>query len=150
MVSSRRCSGPPVASGRSDVVGDVTFLHDVSALTDGLGPTRARPSWSSSTTPGAASSTSSLPATQLDEATFEEFFSTQRDHDLVAIARSFSTSRSSCTTRAELLAHCREGLERDGVTVVVARVPSRRENVRRHDAATASVAERLDEAGWRR
>jgi 2-succinyl-5-enolpyruvyl-6-hydroxy-3-cyclohexene-1-carboxylate synthase len=70
---------------------------------------------------------------------FEQLFGTPRPHDLAAIATAFGHSSAVAATRSQLREAIDAGLERDGVTVVVARVPSREENVRRHERLNEAV-----------
>jgi len=121
------------------LVGDLTLLHDVSGLVDSLG------------TPGGTCVLvvvdnhgggifSFLPQAQaLSTTEFERLFATPRDHDLMAVAQGFGHAAARVRTRAELCDAVESSLSQTGVTVVVADVVGRDENVRRHDALVEGV-----------
>ena len=122
------------------LVGDVTMLHDVSALVDGPGlATRAVLVVSDNVGGGIFSF---LPqARQMPLESFEQLFATPRAHDLCAVARAFGHHAQRVSTVSQLRVAVEEGLERDGLSVVVAQLPSRDDNVARHEELNELVAE---------
>jgi 2-succinyl-5-enolpyruvyl-6-hydroxy-3-cyclohexene-1-carboxylate synthase len=78
-------------------------------------------------------------ASALSRAQFERFFGTPRPHNLVAVAEAFGHASATVATRGELRAAIATGLGRAGLSVVVAQVPSREENVRIHEALNLAV-----------
>jgi 2-succinyl-5-enolpyruvyl-6-hydroxy-3-cyclohexene-1-carboxylate synthase len=79
----------------------------------------------------------------VDDARFERLFATPRSHDLAGIARAFGHEGLRVTTRSQLRDALESALDRPGLTVIVADVPSRDENVRRHDEWNESVKDVL-------
>lgn len=131
-----------VGSGGSVIglVGDVTFLHDVSGLVDGLGTGGGRCVLVVVDNNGGGIFSFLSQATALSAPDFESLFGTPRQHDLEAVARAFGHQAVSVSTRATLRAEIDAGLLHEGVTVVVARVPDRTTNVTIHDEYVAGVA----------
>ena len=121
------------------LVGDVTFLHDVSGLVDGLGAGGGRCVLVVVDNNGGGIFSFLSQATALSAPDFELLFGTPRQHDLEAVARAFGHQAVSVSTRAALRTEIDAGLLREGVTVVVARVPDRTTNVTIHDEYVASV-----------
>ena len=121
------------------LVGDVTFLHDVSGLVDGLGAGGGRCVLVVIDNDGGGIFSFLSQATALTSEVFESLFGTPRHHDLEAVARAFGHQAVSVTTRAELREQIDAGLARGGVSVVVARVPDRTTNVTIHDQYVAGV-----------
>jgi 2-succinyl-5-enolpyruvyl-6-hydroxy-3-cyclohexene-1-carboxylate synthase len=124
------------------LVGDLTLLHDVSGLVDGLGPAQGTCVLVVNDNGGGGifsflPQAGSLPAEQ-----FERLFATPRHHDLQAVARSFGHSASAVGTRDELRTAVEKGLTEPGVSVVVAHVPSRQRNVEIHEAMVQSLKDR--------
>jgi len=131
-----------VAQGTSAIglVGDVTMLHDVSALVDGPGPdTRAVLVVNDNGGGGIFSFLAQ--ARQVAAPTFEQLFATPRSHDLVAVARAFGHHAEPITSASALRAALSQGLRRDGLSVLVARLPSRETNVERHEELNRLVAQ---------
>jgi len=128
-----------VASGDRalGLVGDVTFLHDVSALVDGVRGTAVLVVVDNS---GGGIFNFLPQASALASDQFEELFATDRHHDLVRVASSFGHHAERVTTVSELTTAISAGLDRAGLTVIVATVPSREENVAHHHALNESVA----------
>lgn len=122
------------------LVGDVTFLHDVSGLVDGLGSHGGRCVLVVVDNGGGGIFSFLSQATALSSEVFESLFGTPRHHDIEAVARAFGHRALSVSTRAALRSQIDAGLARDGVTVVVARVPDRTTNVTIHDQYVAAVA----------
>jgi 2-succinyl-5-enolpyruvyl-6-hydroxy-3-cyclohexene-1-carboxylate synthase len=131
-----------VASGDRGLglVGDVTFLHDVSALVDGVRGTAVLVVVDNS---GGGIFNFLPQASALASDQFEELFATNRHHDLVRVASSFGHHAERVTTVSELTTAISAGLDRVGLTVIVATVPSRDENVAHHHALNESVAQWL-------
>jgi thiamine pyrophosphate-dependent acetolactate synthase large subunit-like protein len=70
---------------------------------------------------------------------FERLFATPRAHDIEAIARAFGHQATTVETRGELRLAVINGLSMPGVTVVVAKVPTREDNVRLHETLNHDV-----------
>jgi len=121
------------------LVGDLTMLHDVSGLVDGLGVVAGSCVLVVADNNGGGIFSFLPQAAALPAPRFEQLFGTPRPHDLAAIATAFGHSSAVAATRSKLREAIDAGLERDGVTVVVARVPSREENVRRHERLNEAV-----------
>jgi 2-succinyl-5-enolpyruvyl-6-hydroxy-3-cyclohexene-1-carboxylate synthase len=131
-----------VASGGAAIglVGDLTMLHDVSALVEGLGEAGGRCVLVVVNNHGGGIFSFLPQASALSPERFERLFATPRRRNLAAIAEAFGHASVTVTTRAELSAVIDTGLVREGLTVVVAQVPSREENVRRHEALHLAIA----------
>lgn len=130
-----------VASGQQalGLVGDVTFLHDVSALVDG-GTAETSAVLVVVDNAGGGIFNFLPPAVELPKADFEALFATPRPHDLVAIAQAFSHHAERVSTVEGLRQAITEGLHRRGVSVIVAQVPEREQNVLLHAALNEEVA----------
>jgi thiamine pyrophosphate-dependent acetolactate synthase large subunit-like protein len=76
----------------------------------------------------------------LPPAQFDELFATPRRHDLAELARAFGHHGETVTSASQLRDALDDGLQRRGLSVVVARVPDRAHNVARHDEMNALVA----------
>jgi 2-succinyl-5-enolpyruvyl-6-hydroxy-3-cyclohexene-1-carboxylate synthase len=127
------------------LVGDVTMLHDVSALVDGPGPSTSAVLVVSDN--GGGGIFSFLPqARQIPTEQFEVLFGTPRHHDLVAVASAFGHYAVRVTTVTQLRDALGAALQRAGLSVVVARVPSRESNVARHEELNALVGQWWAEA----
>ena len=122
-------------------VGDVTMLHDVSGLVDGLGDAQGSCVLVVANNRGGGIFSFLPRASSLSEEHFERLFATPRAHDLVEIARAFGHVGVGVATRGELRSAIDEGLQRPGLTVVIANVPGREENVRYHEALNEAVAQ---------
>ncbi len=123
-----------VAQGSTAIglVGDVTMLHDVSALVDGAGPSTTAVLVVSDNGGGGIFSFLAQ-ARHVPHDDFETLFGTPRHHDLVAVARAFGHHAEEVCTATQLRDALAAALGRDGLTVVVATVPSREQNVARHE-----------------
>ena len=112
------------------LVGDLTMLHDVSALVEGC------PSGSATLVVldnGGGGIFSFLSQRSvLDESRFEQLFGTPRTHDLVTVARAFSHHAERVETREHLRDALQSSRHRPGLSVIVAALPSRDENVETH------------------
>ena len=98
--------------------------------------------WSSPTIAAGASSPFFL--RPLCSSRLEQLFGTPRLHDLEAVARAFGHDAVSVSTLEELRRAIDKGLAGEGLSVVVAKVPSREDNVRLHDAWNDEVARRVE------
>jgi len=123
-------------------VGDLTLLHDVSALVEGLGEAGGSCVLVVADNRGGGIFSFLPQATALATDRFEQLFATPRPHNLAAVAEAFGHASVTVSTYAQLRAVVETGLDRDGVTVVVAHVPSRTENVQRHRELNESLARR--------
>jgi 2-succinyl-5-enolpyruvyl-6-hydroxy-3-cyclohexene-1-carboxylate synthase len=136
------------AGGRAlGLVGDVTFLHDVSALTDGLGEHAGACALVVADNGGGGIFSFLAQGEALEPDRFSRLFATPRGHDLVALARGFGHEACAVSTNGELREVVEVALSRAGLTVVVAKVPHYLENVTLHDElnrlAIEAVRERL-------
>ena len=130
-----------VAEGASAIglVGDVTMLHDVSALVEVPGEgTRAVLVVSDNGGGGIFSFLSQ--ARHVAPPTFERLFGTPRHHDLAAVAAAFGHHGETVASASQLRAALARGLEREGLSVIVATLPSREHNVARHEELNALIA----------
>ncbi|MGC8510173.1 MAG: thiamine pyrophosphate-dependent enzyme, partial [Acidimicrobiales bacterium] len=122
------------------LVGDLTALHDVSALVDGVGGAGSRAVLVVVDNRGGGIFSFLAPARELTPERFERLFATPRGHDLVAVARAFGHRSERVATADALRAAIDAGLGRAGLSVLVVDVPSREENVALHDALVGEVA----------
>jgi len=136
-----------VATGSSGIglVGDLTFLHDVSAMVDGLGEAGGRAVLVILDNGGGGIFSFLPPATELAPEIFERFFATPRRHQLESVAHAFGHAALTVQTLDELERAIEKGLASEGLTVVVAKVPSREENVRLHATMNDLVTKLLEE-----
>jgi 2-succinyl-5-enolpyruvyl-6-hydroxy-3-cyclohexene-1-carboxylate synthase len=125
--------GVAAGSRALGLVGDITMLHDVSALVDGLGEAGGCCALVVADNRGGGIFSFLAQRSVVDQARFEQLFGTPRPHDLVAVARAFGHESVRVATLAHLRRALDEALVRDGLTVIVAEVVSRDENVRLHD-----------------
>jgi 2-succinyl-5-enolpyruvyl-6-hydroxy-3-cyclohexene-1-carboxylate synthase len=131
--------GVAVGSISIGLVGDITMLHDVSGLVDGVGENGGTCVLVVVDNDGGGIF-SFLPQSQaLEPAVFERLFGTPRSHDLATIARAFGHQGSVVCTRAELEEAVHAALSAPGLSVVVAKVPTRDENVILHQSWNAMV-----------
>jgi 2-succinyl-5-enolpyruvyl-6-hydroxy-3-cyclohexene-1-carboxylate synthase len=131
--------GVAVDSRAIGFVGDITMLHDVSALVDGLGDAGGSCALVVVDNRGGGIFSFLAQRSSVDDARFEQLFATPRPHDLVAIATAFGHRALRVATRSQLRVSLEEALGRSGLTVIVADVPSRDENVRLHDGWNEQV-----------
>jgi 2-succinyl-5-enolpyruvyl-6-hydroxy-3-cyclohexene-1-carboxylate synthase len=136
--------GVAVASRAIGLVGDITMLHDVSALVDGLGDGGGTCALVVVDNRGGGIFSFLAQRNAVDDVRFEQLFATPRALDLVAIATSFGHQGLHVATRSQLRAALETALEQHGLTVIVADVPSRDENVRLHDAWNEKVKSILE------
>jgi 2-succinyl-5-enolpyruvyl-6-hydroxy-3-cyclohexene-1-carboxylate synthase len=124
------------------LVGDVTFLHDVSALVDGVDEQTSAVVVVADNNGGGIFNF--LPqTTSLGFEQFETLFTTPRSHDLVALAQALGHHAQRVESLDQLREALDHGLARTGLSVIIAQVPPRSENVATHDALVASVADWL-------
>ena len=124
-----------VAAGASSIgfIGDITFLHDVSALVDGLGDKGGSCALVVGDNRGGGIF-SFLPQSRgVAEDTFEQLFGTPRTHDIVEVAHGFGLSAERVLTVGNLRGAVERALSRPGICVIVADLPDRRDNVTLHD-----------------
>ncbi|MEI8051509.1 MAG: 2-succinyl-5-enolpyruvyl-6-hydroxy-3-cyclohexene-1-carboxylic-acid synthase [Actinomycetes bacterium] len=127
-------AGPVIA-----LVGDLAFLHDVSALGDDLAPGLTLVVVVNDNHGGGIFSF--LPqrdAMELQE--FERLFATPKATDPVKVAAGFGYRSQRVATEPQLRAAITAGLEHGGLSVVVCSVLSRDANVELHDRLTSAVA----------
>lgn len=115
------------------LIGDLTMLHDVSGLVDGLGIAGGSCVLVVLDNRGGGIFSFLSQATLLDHDRFEMLFATPRPHDLALVARSFGHRSETVRTQGELRDAIRRGLATTGLSVVVATVSHRTENVRVHE-----------------
>jgi 2-succinyl-5-enolpyruvyl-6-hydroxy-3-cyclohexene-1-carboxylate synthase len=133
------------ALGRAiGLVGDITMLHDVSALVDGLGPEGGTCVLVVADNRGGGIFSFLSQRASVDEARFEQLFGTPRPHDLVAVARAFGYEGVRVSSLSQLRNALGAALDQGGLTVIVADVPSRDENVRIHDSWNEKVKSILE------
>jgi 2-succinyl-5-enolpyruvyl-6-hydroxy-3-cyclohexene-1-carboxylate synthase len=134
-----------VAAGSQAIglVGDLTMLHDVSALVDGLGEAGGSCVLVVNDNRGGGIFSFLSQASALPHDRFEQLFATPRLVNLEAVAASFGHSSTTVTTLAELRDALEKGLSVQGLSVVVATVPSRSTNVSVHEAWNQAVANLL-------
>ena len=124
------------------LLGDLTMLHDVSGFVDGLGAAQGTCVLVVNDN-GGGGIFSFLPQAQaLGPERFEQLFGTPRHHDLEGVARAFGHRACSVRTRSELRSAVQQALTEPGVSVVVAKVPSRERNVEIHDDLVLSLKNR--------
>ncbi len=115
------------------LVGDLTFLHDVSGLVSGLGAAGGSLVLVVVDNRGGGIFSFLAQRALLAPERFEALFGTPHGHDLVAVARAFGARATRVGDAAALAAEVAAGLAAGGLHVVVATVPERDENVERHD-----------------
>jgi 2-succinyl-5-enolpyruvyl-6-hydroxy-3-cyclohexene-1-carboxylate synthase len=134
-----------VASGTSAIalVGDVTMLHDVSALVDGLGPHGGSLVVVVVNNRGGGIF-SFLAQAALEPAQFETLFGTPRVHDLVRVSEAFGHQGTNVESVNELRAAVDKALAIPGLSVIVAQVPERDENVLTHQRWNDDVVQLIE------
>jgi 2-succinyl-5-enolpyruvyl-6-hydroxy-3-cyclohexene-1-carboxylate synthase len=137
-----------VAAGSKAIglVGDLTMLHDVSALVDGLGSAGGTCVLVVADNRGGGIFSFLPQASRVEPARFEQLFGTPRLHDLTIVAEAFGYDATSVETLDEARGAIEKGLAREGLSVVVVKVPSREDNVRVHEAWNDEVARRVERA----
>jgi 2-succinyl-5-enolpyruvyl-6-hydroxy-3-cyclohexene-1-carboxylate synthase len=137
-----------VAAGSKAIglVGDLTMLHDVSALVEGLGTAGGTCVLVVADNRGGGIFSFLPQASHVEHARFEQLFGTPRLHDLQVVAQAFGHDATSVETIDELRGAIEKGLAGEGLSVVVAKVPSRENNVLLHEAWNDEVARRVGHA----
>jgi len=135
-----------VASGARALalVGDVTMLHDVSALVDGIGSHGGTLVMVVVNNQGGGIF-SFLSQSSMEHGRFEMLFGTPRALDLERVATSFGHHGASVKNASELRFAIERGLAAPGLTIVVANVPGRSENVETHQRWNELVIAALEE-----
>ena len=127
------------------LVGDITMLHDVSGLVDALGTAGGSCVIVVVDNGGGGIFSFLSQASALSESRFELLFGTPRAHDLVAVAAAFGHRARRVDTLAALVDAIDEWIAREGLSVVVAKVGTREENVRYHEWLNALVVGEISE-----
>jgi 2-succinyl-5-enolpyruvyl-6-hydroxy-3-cyclohexene-1-carboxylate synthase len=136
--------GVAAGSRAIGLVGDITMLHDVSALVDGFGDVGGTSVLVVADNHGGGIFSFLPQRASVDDARFEQLFATPRNHDLVAIARAFGHEGLRVSTLSQLRVALDAAIDRSGLTVIVADVPSRDENVQLHDTWNEKVKSILE------
>jgi 2-succinyl-5-enolpyruvyl-6-hydroxy-3-cyclohexene-1-carboxylate synthase len=136
--------GVAVGARAIGLIGDITMLHDVSALVDGLGIEGGTCALVVADNRGGGIFSFLAQRGAVDDERFEQLFGTPRALDLVAIAKAFGHESLRVATRSQLRVALDAALDRIGLTVIVADVPSRDENVRLHDEWNEKVKSILE------
>ena len=142
--------GVAVGARAVGLLGDLAFLHDVGSLASGLGEHGGSCVLVVLDNRGGGIF-SFLPQRQsLPSGTFERLFATPPSVPIAQVAGGFGCEVLEVKDLPSVSDAVTAGLAREGVTVVVARVPDRDENVALHrrlaDAARAAAREALGEA----
>jgi 2-succinyl-5-enolpyruvyl-6-hydroxy-3-cyclohexene-1-carboxylate synthase len=122
------------------LIGDLTMLHDVSGLMDGFGEAGGTGVLVVVDNHGGGIFSFLPQAGALGREQFELLFGTPRPHNLEAIAVAFGHDATTVSTLEELRSALEKGLSHKGLSVIVASVPSREENVRVHQEWNEHVA----------
>ncbi len=135
-----------VAAGQTAVglVGDITMLHDVSALVDGLGDAGGSCALVVVDNGGGGIFSFLPQQNALDAASFDRLFATPKRHDLVNVARAFGHDAERVTSSSELDQALARALAQSGLSVIVVSVPSREENVHIHERLNERVRELIE------
>lgn len=122
-------------------VGDLTFLHDVSALVDGVDETGPSVALVVTDNRGGAIFNFLPQATQLEPDRFEQLFGTPHHHDVASVAQGFGRRAVTVSDASSLRGALDDALGRPGLTVIVAVTGDRRQNVALHDRLNATVVD---------
>jgi 2-succinyl-5-enolpyruvyl-6-hydroxy-3-cyclohexene-1-carboxylate synthase len=135
-----------VAAGSRSIglIGDLTMLHDVSGLVDGLGSAGGSCVLVVTDNRGGGIFSFLAQATVLESDRFELLFGTPRPHNLEVVAVAFGHGATTVNSLDELRVAIEKGLSSEGLSVVVANVPPRDENVRLHQSWNDTVATLLE------
>ena len=123
------------------LVGDITFLHDVSALVDGLGSHGGSCALVVSDNGGGGIFSFLSQATDVEQGEFESLFGTPRPHDLMKVASAFGHTSQQVSSANELQSALLRALAEPGLSVIVAEMPSRNSNVVAHERLNAEIVE---------
>ena len=138
-------SGSPTAA----LVGDLAFLHDVSALVHPEG-IDAHLTVVVADNGGGGIFSFLPPASVLDAATFEQLFGTPQSADPAAVAAGFgwAVDRVAPGSTAGLFEEVLDGrMGAGGLSVICACLPDRQENVAAHARLHAAIVDALDTRG---
>lgn len=138
--------GVAAGSRALGLVGDLTMLHDVSALVDGVGDAGGTCVIVVVNNDGGGIFSFLDQASHLSKERFERLFATARHHRLDLVADAFGHASTTVATAGELRRAIDKGLAGDGVTIVVANVPSRELNVALHRTWNRHVASLVTES----
>ena len=136
--------GIAMASGPTVVlVGDLAFLHDVSAL---VGPSEQMPPLTVVVADNGGGGIFSFlpPASTLDGETFEQLFATPQSADVGAVAAGFGWTVEEIDEESDsdaLVGALRRSADRGGGTVIRVRLPDRAANVAEHNRINAAIVE---------
>ncbi len=139
--------GIAMADGPTVVlVGDLAFLHDVSAL---VGPSGGTPPLTVVVADNGGGGIFSFlpPATTLDGDTFEQLFATPQSADVGAVAAGFGWTVEEIDQESgsdALAAALARSADRGGGTVIRVRLPDRAANVVEHDRINAAIVAAVD------
>ena len=135
-----------VASGSKAIglIGDITMLHDVSGLVDGLGAADGTCALVVADNQGGGIFSFLPQASLVNAERFELLFGTPRHHDLAVVAQAFGHEGVTVDDVDSLRAALDIALSRTGLTVIVARVPSRERNVAVHEEWNQTVRHILE------
>jgi 2-succinyl-5-enolpyruvyl-6-hydroxy-3-cyclohexene-1-carboxylate synthase len=135
-----------VASGSTAIglIGDITMLHDVSGLVDGLGAHGGTCALVVADNHGGGIFSFLAQASLVDTERFEVLFGTPRHHDLCAVAQAFGHESVTVRDVDALRAELDVALSKPGLTVIVAQVPSRERNVAVHEEWNQKVRDTLE------
>jgi 2-succinyl-5-enolpyruvyl-6-hydroxy-3-cyclohexene-1-carboxylate synthase len=123
------------------LVGDITFLHDVSALVDGLGSHGGSCALVVADNGGGGIFSFLSQATEVEHADFESLFGTPRPHDLSKVAAAFGHACMKVSSNEELQNALLRALAEPGLSVIVAEMPSRNSNVEAHAQLNSEIVE---------
>jgi 2-succinyl-5-enolpyruvyl-6-hydroxy-3-cyclohexene-1-carboxylate synthase len=137
-----------VASGSTAIglIGDITMLHDVSGLVDGLGGAGGTCALVVADNHGGGIFSFLSQASRVDAERFELLFGTPRHHDLAVVAKAFGHESVTVSDVDALRVAIDAALSKSGLTVIVARVPSRERNAAVHEEWNQKVRDILESA----
>jgi len=135
-----------VAAGSKAVglIGDITMLHDVSGLVDGLGTSGGMCALVVADNHGGGIFSFLPQASVVDVDRFELLFGTPRHHDLAVVARAFGHEALTVSDVGGLRSALDVALSTTGLTVIVAQVPTRDRNVALHEEWNQKVMDILE------
>jgi 2-succinyl-5-enolpyruvyl-6-hydroxy-3-cyclohexene-1-carboxylate synthase len=136
--------GVAAGSRAMGFVGDLTMLHDVSALVDGLGDAGGTGVLVVADNHGGGIFSFLTQRASVEDVRFEQLFGTPRNHDLVTVALAFGHDALRVSTISQLRVALEAAFGRSGLSVIVADVPSRDENVQLHDTWNEKVKSILE------
>jgi 2-succinyl-5-enolpyruvyl-6-hydroxy-3-cyclohexene-1-carboxylate synthase len=125
------------------LIGDLTMLHDLSGLMESFGEVGGSGVLVVVDNHGGGIFSFLPQADALERNRFELLFGTPRANNLEAIALAFGHDATTVSTLEELKAALEKGLSREGLSVLVAHVPTRQDNVLLHDEWNEHVASLL-------